>query len=111
MITRHLRPHLRERKPYQSGPGSIPNLYCMLMIQAFPMLLKMSENITIIKRDIDFLNIWLQGNELSLNVVKTTQAIVIGSQPNLKKVSHTKVDTPSFSVGDSALDLVKNMRY
>ena len=33
---------------------------------------------TIVNRDLDCLNEWLQGNKLSLNVVKT-QAIVIGS--------------------------------
>ena len=31
---------------------------------------------------------WLQGNKLSLNVIKT-QAIVIGSRPNLKKISES----------------------
>ena len=37
--------------------------------------------------------------------------MVIGSQPNLKKVSDKKVHAPSFSVGDSVIDLVKNVKY
>ena len=60
--------------------------------------------------DLDCLNKWLPGNKLSLNVVKT-RTMVIGSRPNLKKIADKKVDTPSFSIGDSAIDLVKNVKY
>ena len=60
---------------------------------------------TVINRDLDCLDKWVQGNKLSLNVVKT-QVIVIGSQPNLKKIADKKVDTPSFSFGESAIDLM-----
>ena len=65
---------------------------------------------TVINRDLACLNKWLQGNKMSLNVVKT-QAMVIGSQPNLKKIADKRVDTPSFSTGDSVIDLVKNVKY
>ena len=65
---------------------------------------------TVMNRDLDCLNKLLQGNELSLNVVKT-QAMAIGSQPNLKKVADKRVDTPSFSIGDSVIDLVKSVKY
>ena len=65
---------------------------------------------TVINRDLDCLNKWLQGNKLSLNFVKT-QVMVIGSQPNLKKIADEKVDTPSFSTGDSVIGLVKNVKY
>ena len=54
----------------------------------------MGELNTIINRDLDCLNKWLQGNKLSLNVVKT-QAMVIGSQPNLK-IADRRVDTHPF---------------
>ena len=37
--------------------------------------------------------------------------MVIGSQPNLKKIADKRVDTPSFSIRDSAIDLVKNVKY
>ena len=73
------------------------------------MLLKISENLIPLQIGISIVKIngyrGLQGNELSLNVVKT-QAMVIGSQPNLKKIADKRVDTPSFSIGDSAIDLV-----
>ena len=36
--------------------------------------------------ELKYLKKWLQGNKLSLNVIKT-QAMVIGSRPNLKKIS------------------------
>ena len=42
---------------------------------------------TVMNGDLDCLNKWLQGNKLLLNVVKT-QAMVIGSQPNLKKIAN-----------------------
>ena len=41
-------------------------------------------NVTI-NKELDYLRKWLQGNKLSLNVLKT-QAMVIGSRPNLKKI-------------------------
>ena len=37
-----------------------------------------------LNRDLNCLKQWLQGNKLSLNVIKT-QAMVVGSRPNLKK--------------------------
>ena len=65
---------------------------------------------TVINRDLDRLNKWQQGNKLPLNVVKT-RGMVIGSQPNLKEIADKKVDTPSFSIGDSVIDLVKNVKF
>ena len=35
-----------------------------------------------LNRDLNCLKQWLQGNKLSLNVIKT-QAMVVGSRPNL----------------------------
>ena len=60
---------------------------------------------TITSRHLDSLNKWLQSNKLSLNVVKT-QAMIIGSQPNLMKIADKKVDTPSFSIVNSIIHLV-----
>ena len=37
--------------------------------------------------------------------------MVIGSQANLKKIADKRADTPSFSIGDSVIDLVKNVKY
>ena len=59
---------------------------------------------------LDCRNKWLQGKKLSLNVVKN-QAMVIGSQPNLKKIADKKVETQFFSIADSVIDLVKNVKY
>ena len=53
---------------------------------------------------------WLEGNKLSLNVIKT-QAMVIGSRPNIKKISDKLVSTPSFAIGNSHIDVVDNAKY
>ena len=45
--------------------------------------------------DLDSLKQWLEGNKLSLNVIKT-QAMVIGSRPNIKKISDKLVPTPKY---------------
>ena len=37
--------------------------------------------------------------------------MVVGSQPNLKKIADKRVDMPSFSNGDSVIDLIKNVKY
>ena len=37
--------------------------------------------------------------------------MVIGSQPNLKKIADKKVETQFFSIADSVIDLVKNVKY
>ena len=61
--------------------------------------------------DLDSLKQWLEGNKLSLNVIKT-QAMVIGSRrPNLKKISDKLVPTPSFAIGNSHIDVVVNAKY
>ena len=63
-----------------------------------------------LNRELDSLRKWLQGNKLSLNVLKT-QAMVIGSRPNLKKISTKLVEPPSFSIGGSDVELVGNVKY
>ena len=54
----------------------------------------LSENLN---RDLYNLKQWLQGNKLSLNLIKT-QATVVGSQPNLKKISDKKAQPPNFVI-------------
>ena len=39
-----------------------------------------------LNRDLNCLEHWLQGNKMSLNLIKT-QAMVVGSRPKLKKIS------------------------
>ena len=60
--------------------------------------------------DLDSLKQWLEGNKLSLNVIKA-QAMVIGSRPNLKKISDKLVPTPSFAIGNSHIVVVANAKY
>ena len=60
--------------------------------------------------DLDSLKQWLEGNKLSLNVIKT-QAMVIGSRPKIKKISDKSVPTLSFAIGNSHIDVVDNAKY
>ena len=60
--------------------------------------------------DLDSLKQWLEGNRLPLNVIKT-QAMVIDSRPNLKKISDQLVPTPSFAIGNSQIDVVADAKY
>ena len=53
---------------------------------------------------------WLQGNKLSLNVLKT-QALIVGSQPKIKKISDKTVDHPQFFIGDSQVENVDRTKY
>ena len=63
-----------------------------------------------LNRDLNCLKQWLRGNKLSLNVSKT-QAMVVGSLPNLKKISEGKVQPPSFAIGDSQIEIVEKTKY
>ena len=63
-----------------------------------------------LNRDLNCLKQWLQGNKLSLNVIKT-QAMVVGSRPNLKKISEGNVQSPSFAIGDSQIEIVEKNKY
>ena len=66
-----------------------------------------------LNKELDSLRKWLQGNKLSLNVLRT-QAMVIGSHPNspnLKKISTKLVEPPSFSIGGSEVEMVDNVKY
>ena len=63
-----------------------------------------------LNKELDSLRKWLQGNKLPLNVLKT-QAMVIGSRPNLKKISKKLVEPPSFTIGGSDVKMVGNVKY
>ena len=77
-------------------------------------MLYTSENIgeldAIVNGDLDCFHKRLQGNNLSINVVKT-QTMFIDYQPNFQKVADKKVDPPSFSIGDFFIELVKDVKY
>ena len=53
---------------------------------------------------------WLQGNILSLNVLKI-QALIVGFQPKFMKVSDNTVDHPKFFIGDSQIENVDRTKY
>ena len=83
----------------------------MPMILAYPIPLRTSR--ILLKRSTanwNCLKKWLQGNKLSLNVIKT-QAMVIGSRPNLKKISEKTVSSPEFVIDDSTIELVDSIKY
>ena len=63
-----------------------------------------------LNKELDSLGKWLQGNKLSMKVLKT-QAMVIGSRPNLKKISKKLVERPSFTIGGSDVEMVGNVKY
>ena len=56
-----------------------------------------------LNKELDSLRKWLQGNKLSLNVLKT-QAMVIGSRLDRKKISTKLVEPPSFTIGGSDVE-------
>ena len=60
--------------------------------------------------DLDSLKQWLEGNKLFPNVINT-QAMVIASRPNIKKISDKSVPTPSFTIGNSHIDVVDSAKY
>ena len=57
--------------------------------------------------ELNDLKLWMQGNKLSLNVLKT-QAMVVGSQPKIKKIA---VDHPQFFIGGSQVENVDRAKY
>ena len=53
---------------------------------------------------------WLQGNKLSLNVVKT-HAMIIGSSQKLRKLYTPMVPISHFQVNGNDIDFVKEIKY
>ena len=64
----------------------------------------------VINEELSCIEKWLQGNKLSLNVVKT-QAIIIGSKPKIKKLKNNLSALPSFRVGGEEIDLINETKY
>ena len=62
-----------------------------------------------LNNDIEALKQWLEGFKLFLNAIKT-QAMVIGSRHDIKKISDISVPTPSFNIGASHIDVVDNAK-
>ena len=64
----------------------------------------------VVNAELACLERWLQGNKLSLNVVKT-QAIIIGSSQKLRKIDTPMVSIPHFQVNGKDIDLLKETKY
>ena len=60
--------------------------------------------------ELNDLKLWMQGNKLSLNVLKT-QAMVVGSKPKIKKITDKIVDHPKFFIGGSQVENVDRAKY
>ena len=56
------------------------------------------------------LKLWLQGNKLSLNVLKT-RAMVVGSKPKIKKITDKIVDHPQFFICGCQVENVDRKKY
>ena len=60
--------------------------------------------------ELNDMKLWLQGNKLSLNVLET-QAMVAGSQPEIKNITDKIVDHPQFFIGGSQVENVDRTKY
>ena len=60
--------------------------------------------------ELTLLKQWLQGNKLSLNVLKT-QVVVIGIQPKIKKITDKTTNHPKSFIGDSQVENFDRIRY
>ena len=64
----------------------------------------------VINEELSYIEKWLQGNKLSLNVVKI-QAMIIGSKPKIKKLKNNPSSLPSFRVGGEEIDVINETKY
>ena len=60
--------------------------------------------------DLNCLKDWLQGNKLSLNVLKT-HAMVVGSRPKLKRIADEVSGQPSFFINGTQIETVERTKY
>ena len=60
--------------------------------------------------ELNDLKLWMQGNKLSLNVLKS-QTMVVGSKPKIKKITDKIVDHPKFFIGGSQVENVDRVKY
>ena len=64
----------------------------------------------VVNAELACLEKWLQGNKLSLNIVKT-QAMIIGSAQKLGLMNKTSEITPCFQVNGNDIELVHETKY
>ena len=51
----------------------------------------------------------LQGNKLSLNIIKIQEMVEV-SRPSPKKIDHNKEEIPSFVIDDAETDIFKKLK-
>ena len=65
---------------------------------------------TAINADLEALRGWLEGNKLSLNVVRT-QGMIIGSRCKLLSIDLPSSSKPDLNVGSEEITMVNNTKY
>ena len=60
--------------------------------------------------DLNCLKDWLQGNKLSLNVLKT-RGMVVGSRPKLKRLAEEVSGQPSFFINGTQIETIRRIKY
>ena len=65
---------------------------------------------TAINADLEALRGWLEGNKLSLNVVKT-QGMIIGSRCKLLSLDLPSSSKPDLNIGSEEITMVNNTKY
>ena len=64
-----------------------------------------------INSDLQDLSLWLQGNKLTLNVVKT-YSMIFGTEPNLRRIyCDSSTSFPLFQINDDKIDSTENIIY
>ena len=71
---------------------------------------KIEEIDAVVNAEFAFLEKWLHGNKLSLDVVKI-QAMIIGSSQKLRKVDTPLAPIPHFQVNGNDINLVREIKY
>ena len=71
---------------------------------------KIEEIDAVVNAELACLEKWLQGNKLSLNIVKA-QAVIIGSAQKLGLMNKTSEITPCFQVNGNDIELVHETKY
>ena len=64
----------------------------------------------VVNAGLTYLNEWLRGNKLSLNIIKT-QAIVVGSKRKLSHIKSLSSVNPGFNVANDNIDLLNETKY
>ena len=72
--------------------------------------LSMNDINTAINANLEAIRVWLEGNKLSLNVVKT-QGMIIGSRCKLLSIDLPSSSKPDLNIGNEEITMVNNTKY